>query len=668
VSGLINADLYRVDRRSGELIECTIGDKDLAIDSRIGGGTEQRSLSAEERRERVLDDHEVASLVALGEQIEATYQGVPQDIEWCITPEGEVFVVQSRPITTLYPLMQPRPVGDELEIGLSMGHMQMMTKAMRPLGLSTIKQVFPLGRRMHEPRESPWLRVAGSRLYLEMGRMLRSRSARRAFLAFAPNIDPLAAKALAALAMRPGFVASGPRMRIRDAAPFAGFMVGNLARRMFLRSPEAAVDQINSYLEGELAAIRARIAASEGLAGRLRCSVRELQLTLHKAIVIFPAVIAGMIAGNMLRKLCPGYERQITALGRALQGNVTTSMDLEVGDLADCARSKPQVREALQNGLVDLDALAQLVGGAEFRAAVGDFLGRYGMRGPGEFDLTNPRWQDEPASLLSMIAGNLGHENAGAHRLHHERLAKEAEEAAAELFGLSWGVKRRIIRRLVRLHRFLPALREHPKYFLIRVMARVREEVLRAAEKLVLQGRMDRPEQVFFLEYREIIAALEEPSVDLRRRIHTRIQEYEGDRARTPPRVMTSEGEIPRVSHSGEVPLGALAGSGVSAGVVEGIARVVTDPVGQVLKKGEILVAPYTDPGWTPLFINAAGVVIEVGGMMTHGSVVAREYGIPAVVSVPSATSLLRSGQKIRVNGDEGWAMVVDAGAHETVD
>ncbi len=668
VSGLINADLYRVDRRSGELIECTIGDKHLAIDSLASGGTEQRSLSAEERAQRVLDDHELAGLVALGERIEATYGGVPQDIEWCITPEGEFFVVQSRPITTLYPLMEPRPSGHDLEVGLSIGHLQMMTEAMKPLGLSTVKQILPVGRRMDEPGECPWLRVAGSRLYIEVGRMLRFGPARRALLAVAPSVEPLGAKALKNIVMRPGFVDSGPRTSARYIARFARFMSGNVMAWIALRSPEGCIERINRHLDRELAGIDARIAAGEGLAGRLRSSVRELQLTLHKIISIMPAMVAGLLAGKVLRKTCPGYETQITALGRGLQGNVTTSMDLEVGDLADCARRHPEVRAALQGGLLDLDALAQLPGGAEFKAAVDGFLHRYGMRGPGEFDLTNPRWEDKPASLLSMIAGNLGHETAGAHRAHHGRLAVEAEKAAAELSMLSWGPKRALIRRMVRLHRILPAVREHPKYFLVRVMAKVRQQVLLAGQELVSQGRIDRPEQVFFLEYDELIAAVEDAKFELRTRIDARTEEYERDRQRTPPRVMTSEGEIPRVSHSGDVPAGALAGSGVSAGIVEGIVRVITDPVGQVLGKGEILVAPYTDPGWTPLFINAAGVVIEVGGMMTHGSVVAREYGIPAVVSVPEATTLLRTGQRIRVNGDEGWAMVIDDEPGEAVD
>ncbi|MCB0033496.1 MAG: hypothetical protein KDE51_05745, partial [Anaerolineales bacterium] len=122
-----------------------------------------------------------------------------------------------------------------------------------------------------------------------------------------------------------------------------------------------------------------------------------------------------------------------------------------------------------------------------------------------------------------------------------------------------------------------------------------------------------------------------------------------------PPRVVTSDGEIPAVQFANnQMPAGALAGNPVSTGVVEGIAHVVRDPAQEQLAPGEILIAPFTDPGWTPLFINAGGLVMEVGGAMTHGSVVAREYGIPAIVGVPNVTTELQSGQRIRVDGNRG--------------
>ncbi|HEY8378898.1 MAG TPA: PEP-utilizing enzyme, partial [Nannocystis sp.] len=147
---------------------------------------------------------------------------------------------------------------------------------------------------------------------------------------------------------------------------------------------------------------------------------------------------------------------------------------------------------------------------------------------------------------------------------------------------------------------------------------------------------------------------------DPRPRVAERRQAHERDRHLTPPLIITSEGEIPQKPVPKDLPEGALAGLGASAGVACGLARVVLDPAREVLHAGEILVAPYTDPGWTPLFVHAAGLVCDVGGMMTHGSVIAREYGIPAVVGVGDGTKRLRTGQRLRVDGSRGIVEVLE--------
>jgi pyruvate,water dikinase len=196
---------------------------------------------------------------------------------------------------------------------------------------------------------------------------------------------------------------------------------------------------------------------------------------------------------------------------------------------------------------------------------------------------------------------------------------------------------------------------------LIQFRGLVRTVILEAAEMLRQQRRIDEKADVWYLEWGELIAALEDRNQEVRSRIEARQQEFARFWQIVPPRVITSDGEIPVVSHEhAGLPAGALAGSPVSAGTVEGRAKVILDPQQELLSPGEILVAPFTDPGWTPLFINAAGLVMEVGGLMTHGSVVAREYGIPAVVSVIDATKKIRTGQQIRVNGSLGYVEILD--------
>jgi phosphohistidine swiveling domain-containing protein len=285
------------------------------------------------------------------------------------------------------------------------------------------------------------------------------------------------------------------------------------------------------------------------------------------------------------------------------------------------------------------------------------------MRGPGEIDLSRPRYADDPASLVGAILGNLAASDhrAGAHRRHHLALAAEAEAAGERLVAAArrgfWGpLRARLVRRLVRLARAGSALREHPKFLLVRLLSAVREAFREAGALLVARGSLERADDVYLFTSRELITALEAPeSSDRRPAVAQRRARLEADARRPPPFVVASDGEIPALAARTDIPENCLSGTAASGGVVEGLARVVMDPAREVLQRGEILVAPFTDPGWTPLFVHAAGLVTEVGGLMTHGSVVAREYGIPAVVSVSDATRRIVTGQRIRVDGTRGF-------------
>jgi pyruvate,water dikinase len=255
-----------------------------------------------------------------------------------------------------------------------------------------------------------------------------------------------------------------------------------------------------------------------------------------------------------------------------------------------------------------------------------------------------------------VIAGRLSAPPEG-HRARQAELEAGAAAATARLVeaarrqSLGW-LRARVVRRLVRAGRGLLATREHPKYFLVRILATVREAILDAAESLVAEGTIARVDDIWFVRLGELAGT--EPFPD-RTTIDRRRADFAEDQRRRPPRLFTSDGEVPEVSHRHPVPSGALAGASASVGIAEGRAKVVRDPRATVLEPGEILVAHATDPGWTPLFLNAAGLVLEVGGLMTHGSVVAREYGIPAVVGVIDATGLIATGDRIRVDGTSGY-------------
>jgi pyruvate,water dikinase len=341
-------------------------------------------------------------------------------------------------------------------------------------------------------------------------------------------------------------------------------------------------------------------------------------------------------------------------------------MDLAVGDLTDLMRTHPKLAAALDGKPwpETRRALGELDGGKEFIAALDRFLERYGDRTAGEIDISRPRWRDDPSLLFRVFAGGLSGE-PGAHRRQHQAQIEIANAAEARLVAAARRGPMGMVRvwwvaRLCRVARAGLGLREHPKFTIVRLMGVVRPEVIAAGSQLVASRQLRNSADVWHLGFDELANALADPTLNLESAVTTRAEQFQRDRAKRPPIAISSDGEIPSPAGDREgIPANALPGTAASAGVAEGVARVITDPQREVLQAGEILVAPFTDPGWTPLFVHAAGVVTEVGGLMTHGAVVAREYGIPAVVSVASATERIRTGQRIRVDGTRGFVEIL---------
>ncbi len=676
VAGLVNPDLYKVDKRTNQLIEIQIGDKQLAIRPAPDGGTYQETIEGSARHEPVLTHAQAIELAQLGTRIE-THYGRPQDIEWALA-DGRFHILQSRPITTLYPLPQPAPTDTAFRIYFSFGHAQVMTDPMPPFSISIWRILFAIGKKSRPLDENEHVRFAAGRIYIDMTPPLHAHLPHRLLPRIMTVADPLSAQILTDIIQRPEFEKRPPPEKSSSLDPLRWVLplMRQAMLNLWWRQPEGTIERINQYMARITAERRAQMAAAQPGLERLQLARHFTgNALLEDALPLAPYIMSGMFAQQMLLRLAKRHNvaREAEATMRGLSGNVTTEMDLAVGDLADAARQSPQLVNQLQNGDIEaaLETAASDPAARLFHQALQQFLGQYGMRGPSEIDIARPRWGDDPGSLLRMVAGNLGHKEAGNHRAHHQKMAREGEAAADKLeaavrHGLLGRLRARLVRRLVRVGRNHMAAREHPKFLIIQIMGLVRTAVLEAAEMLVEDGRLDAVEDVWYLSLPELIGLFEKTAdaptvanprlIDPRPLIAQRQADYCHYAKLTPPRIITSDGETPTAQLKRDgVPEGALVGTPVSPGIVEGIARVVLDPTKETVQPGEILVAPFTDPGWTPLFINAAGLVMEVGGLMTHGSVVAREYGIPAVVAVPGATTRIETGQRIRVNGDGGF-------------
>jgi rifampicin phosphotransferase len=276
-----------------------------------------------------------------------------------------------------------------------------------------------------------------------------------------------------------------------------------------------------------------------------------------------------------------------------------------------------------------------------------------------EIDLGLPRWSEDPTYILGVLANYLRLDDPElAPDVQFRRAAREAEEMVAELTRRAerkGRLRGALVGFLLRRARALAGLREMPKFCIILLFARARELLLQVGEELAEAGRLESADDIFFVslpEARATLAGKDHRSV-VRERRAVYAQEV---RRRHVPRVLLSDGTEP-AAETPDAPRatpGTLLGTPASGGVVAGRACVILEPSSASLEPGEILVAPSTDPGWTPLFLTAGGLVMEMGGAMSHGAVVAREYGIPAVVGVPDATERIATGQRIMVDGSAG--------------
>jgi phosphoenolpyruvate synthase/pyruvate phosphate dikinase len=644
VSGVVNGDVYTV--RGDEVVARTVGDKKVAVQALPAGGTAEGAVDPDRQGEPALTDEQVVALVRLGRRIEAHF-GRPQDIEWCLTGEG-LHIVQSRPITTLFPV--PVTDDDANHVYVSVGHQQMMTDAMKPLGLSFWQRTTP--RPMAE---------AGCRLFVDVAGILTTPATRAGFVDGFGKADPLTADALRTVLDR------GLLGELEEAEPDSPATTAPLPIEADPELVRALVEESRA----SLAAVERDIAPLSGpeLFDFLLTDLEELRRLLF-APRSHQAIMAGMEAAWWLNDHVQEWlgERNVAdTLSQSVPHNVTSEMGLALLDVADVMRPHPEVVAFLQHveraGSDDLLAeLGAVCGPAA--DALRAFLERYGMRCAGEIDITRPRWAERPTMLVSTILSNIKNHDPGAGERLFERGLRQAAEKEADLLRqlrlLPGGEEKAAeTKAMIDRVRVFAGYREYPKYGMISRYFVYKKALLREAERLVRAGVVREVEDVFLLRFDELHEVVRSGVVD-DWLIERRRQEYESARQLTPPRVFTSEGEVVTGTYRrDDVPAGALAGLPVSAGTVEGRARVIVDMADADLEAGDILVTAYTDPSWTPLFVGLTGLVTEVGALMTHGAVIAREYGLPAVVGVQDATRLIQDGTRIRVHGTEGYVEIL---------
>jgi phosphoenolpyruvate synthase/pyruvate phosphate dikinase len=645
VAGLVNADAYKV--RDGEIVGKAVATKQLAIHALPAGGTQEQPIDPARQDEPALTDAQVVRLAELGRRIEAHF-GRPQDIEWCLVDDG-FQIVQSRPITTLFPF--PESGDPENHVYVSVGHQQMMTDPMKPLGLSFWQMTTP----------AP-MAEAGGRLFVDVTQRLASPASRAGILEALGRSDPLTGDALQTILERDGFIRPLPGED--PPGPLFG------ATPAPIETDPAIVTELIGRSEASIAALERDIRTKSGdaLLDFIRADIQELRRILFdpRSHQVFMSAMEAAWWLNDQLEAWLGEKNAADTLTQSVPYNVTSEMGLALLDVADVIRPHPDVVEFLQHvedeGFVD--ELPKLAGGREARDAIEAWLDRYGMRCVGEIDITRPRWSERPSTLVPLILGNIKNFEPGAGERRFEQGRQEAwkkeQELLERLRALPDGERKaEETKRMIDRVRTFIGYREYPKYGMVSRYFVYKQALLDEAERLVQAHVLREKEDIFYLTFSELHDVVRANRVD-DQLLHQRKDAFRSYQALTPPRVLTSDGEVVAGAYRrDDVPAGALVGLAVSAGTVEGRARVILDMAEADLEAGDILVTAYTDPSWSPLFVTINGLVTEVGGLMTHGAVIAREYGLPAVVGVEQATRLIRNGQRIRVHGTDGYVEIL---------
>jgi phosphoenolpyruvate synthase/pyruvate phosphate dikinase len=663
VSGLVNADRYEV--REGEVVSKEVATKGRAIQASPAGGTHEEAIDPQSQEQPALTDAQVVQLDKLGRRIEAHF-GQPQDIEWCLV--GDSFqIVQSRPITTLFPI--PAPADQENHVYVSVGHGQMMTDAMKPLGIS-----------MWQLTALPPMHEAGGRLFVDVTQRLASPTSRPSLLEVMGRGDPLIGDALKSIVDRGDFIPSlpdgGPGTVASGASPDSG------AQAPIKTDPAIVTDLVKRNQES-IAALKRDIQTKSGpaLFDFILEDIQELRRILFDPLShqVFMGAMEATSWLNEHLQAWLGEKNVADTLTLSVSDNITSEMGLALLDVADVIRPHPEVVAFLRNVQDErihsleiederlLNDVAALEGGPAARDAIVTFLDKYGMRCVGEIDITRPRWSERPTTLVPLILSNIKNFGPGAGKRRFEQGRKDAltkeRELLKRLRAMPGGEqKAEEVKRMIDRVRTFIGYREYPKYGIVSRYLVYKQALLEEAGRLMQANVIREKEDTFYLTFQELHDAVRTNHVD-HRLIAQRKEAFRSYDALTPPRVLTSEGEVVTGTYRGaDVPAGALVGIPVSAGTIEGRARVIQDMGEADLEAGDILVTAYTDPSWTPVFVAIAGLVTEVGGLMTHGAVIAREYGLPAVVGVEQATRLIRDRQQIRINGTDGYVEILPGG------
>ncbi|WP_084489117.1 aminotransferase class III-fold pyridoxal phosphate-dependent enzyme [Nocardia niwae] len=632
VSGQVTPTRYTLRLSDGEVVAREAGDEDVRLD---GADTEALAallLAVQARRHR------------------------PQDIEWAIDGDGALWLLQSRAVTAISWRTDIDQFSDAdlRDGGVSARVCTPMMFSLYDNAFQYSMQRFFEGLGLAGPGEEPdWMAMYYGRAYWNV-------SAVKKCFQRIPGFDEQHFDD--DLGVRNDYGPEGPIRTPNTPLAVARALPVALAVQRAYREQLAVVDTFAASWPAKYAAWRERVLALPHTdEATFAADLADCLLTLHAATerTYFTTIYHNSSVQTDFKQLLDKVD--------AATGATTSAIDL-MGGLAEISHM------ALQRGIVELHRVATRSGldGREWDEALESFLAEQGFHADAELDLTCPRWSEDPQRVRSMIAAMLENGAAPADpaaTLVEQRKRFESESAAVRARvrarpAIRMRFAKALDKQIERMRRYLVA-RERMREFSSQCYAVVRAYVVEAGIRLAAAGALEHADDAFQLTIHELtdLVAGRVQAAGLASVIAYRRAMYAGYRDLTPPHELGGGVTVAAVRAVAD---GDLSGLGCSPGVAEGTARVITAlaDIGR-LREGDILVTRFTDPGWTPALGLVAGVVTEVGGMLSHAAVIGREYGIPAVLNVAGATSAVRSGQRIRIDGSRGVVRILEADSAE---
>jgi rifampicin phosphotransferase len=659
VAGIATPDTFIVDKNNLSIVQKTVGGKETSIWLLPGGGTEER---ADKRQaEPSLTDGQIVELGRLINQIEQSYER-PMDIEWAFA-EGTMYLLQARPITIYVPmakeLITAPGARKRLYVDVTIC-VQGLYKPISVLGTSFLRRAASIltskifGQDLTKSIDDSFAYVTNGRIYSNVSNLFEF-AGQEKISKVLQNVDPTTGKIIGSV-NEDEYRSHNPNIKhipfhLILQIPIIGLHVLE-ARLLPEHAHRHVVQEVKAFKRDVRHLVEENLSfsdLSDELCDRLRKAIFD---------AVMPAFATSRIALERVKAIAgeSNFDAESKELERGLPHNPTIEMGLSLYHIAQL------LPEDVDSAQIE-DRLAARDLPKPFLDAWDEFLELYGHRAPTELDMAAPRFREVPGTLLAQIVTlrrSSSVEDNPQERFDRGQVTRQQafERLCEKIHDKGW-LTLKDFSSLYRVYETLGGYREMPKYLLIYCIDTLRQRALKLGEMLFKEGRLDSPSQIFDLEIDQIEQSLKVKNLDLRRiAAENKVIINQLNAVATLPTVIDSRGKIITLPPV-EAKEGEIVGTAVSAGLAKGPIKVLHSPDEKPLNRGDILVARATDPGWTPLFVNAAAVILEVGGMLQHGALVAREYGLPCVTGVTDATKLWKDGTMVEVDGTSGTIRLI---------